>query len=196
MLFRLRSLQHFTPLAFLLAISSCQDMGVDPIVVDPIGGGPGIIVPGVGLEGIRLGYSVQQVEAVLGTPTDEGDVIGMYRGWHHFGFGSTKAPPMIMLDFCFIDNGDAYGPLDMILIGSTYRGKTKEGIGTGSSYKQVHAAYGAPDTTLSWPDQHTVVDIYCLNHKMFQIHYLDSVVSGGSIGYFVPMPEDPLYPGN
>lgn len=148
----------------------------------------------VGIEGIRLGYSVQQVEAVLGTPTDEGDVIGMYRGWHHFGYGSTKVPPM--LDFCFIDNGDGYGPLDMILIGSTYWGKTKEGIGTGSSYKQVHAAYGAPDTTLSWPDQHTIADIYCMNHKMFQIHYLDSVVSGASIGYFVPMPEDPLYPGN
>jgi hypothetical protein len=94
----------------------------------------------------------------------------------------------------FIDSGATYGPVDEILIGSPYSGKTKEGVGIGSLLNNVHAVYGFPDTSLYWPDQHIIVDFYCIDQKKFEIHYEDSVVSGMSTGYLVPMPEDPLYP--
>ena len=80
--------------------------------------------------------------------------------------------------------------MDEIAIGSAYEGKTKEGVGIGSTLEEVHGVYGRPVTTLSWPDQHTIADKYCINGRKFEVHYRDSVVIGMSTGYFVPTPQD------
>lgn len=183
----LRRLRSISGLATLLLISSCQDMGVDVME-----GGPGIIVPGKSVEGIRLGDSKETVEAILGTPTSVGDAFGAYRGWRLYSYEEERGKPR--LEFYFIDNGTSYGPLDCISIGPAYRGKTKEGIGIGSPLSKVHGVYGVPDTAFFLPDQHIIADFYCINEKKFEIHYKDSVISVCSIGYFIPMPEDPFNP--
>jgi hypothetical protein len=139
----------------------------------------------------RLGDSKETVVATLGRPASLGDAIGLYRGWRHFTYDDSS---QLRLTFYFIDTGDSYGPVDAIAALPAYRGKTKEGIGIGSLLRQVREAYGAPDTALSWPDQHVVADLYCMNQRRFEIHYKDSVVYGFSMGYFIPMPEDPVDP--
>ncbi len=96
------------------------------------------------------------------------------------------------LHFCFIDSGVTYGPLDLILIGPAYEGKTKEGIGIGSSISEVRHFYGSPLETFFSPENHLTVDFYCSSDHMFQIHYEDSIVTGFSIGYFLPIQEDPF----
>lgn len=153
--------------------------------------GPGIIVPGIGVEGIKLGDSKETVEATLGRPTSVGWADGIYRSSRLYSYEEGGQP---RLEFYFIDYGNSYGPLDWIGIGPAYRGRTKEGIGIGSSLSKVREVYGAPDTTLFWPDQRIIADFYCMNRRKFEIHYKDSVVSVCSMGYFIPMPEDPLYP--
>jgi hypothetical protein len=62
---------------FLLSFA-CQDMGVE--VVE---GGPGIIVPGKSVEGIKLGDSRELVEEKLGSPTSLGWADVLYRSWRH-----------------------------------------------------------------------------------------------------------------
>lgn len=174
-------------LVVLLVISSCQDMGVD---IE----GPGKIRPGVGVEGIRLGDSRETVVAILGPPTTVGDVIGFYRGWRHYSYlegGRISQGGELSLTFAFIENGIDYGPVDLIIGGPAYRGKTREGIGIGSFLTEVHTAYGTPEAVQYWSDQNTIADVYCMNNRKFEIHYTDSVVSGFSIGYFIPMPENP-----
>lgn len=159
--------------------------------------GPGKIRPGIGVEGIRLGDSRETVVAILGPPTTAGDVIGLYRGWRHYSYiegGRVGQGGQLKLQFAFIEDDKNYGPVDLIVVGSAYRGETREGIGIGSSLAVVRRAYGNPDTVLSWPDLNTVADLYCMNKRTFEIRYKDSVVSVFSMGFFIPIPEDPLNP--
>jgi hypothetical protein len=154
-------------------------------------GGPGVIVPGLSVEGIKLGDTRETVEAKLGRPTSVGWADGLYRGWRLYSYEEgSRLQPYVKIQFYFIDNGNSYGPVDEIGIGPAYEGKTKEGVGIGSMLEEVHLVYGRPATTLSWPDQHTIADKYCLNGKKFEVHYKDSLVSVMSIGYFVPIPQD------
>lgn len=174
--------------ALFLAFASCEDNGVE--VVE---GGPGIIVPGKSVEGIKLGDSRETVEAKLGTPTSIGWTDGLYRSWRMYAY---QQGPHAGLIINFIDSGAAYGPVDVINMEPPYAGKTKDGIGIGSPLSKVHQVYGSPDTSLQLPPQQWVADFYCMNQKMFQVHYEDSLVSRLSTGYLLPMPEDPLYPCN
>ncbi len=171
--------------AFLL-LSNCQDAGVDPE-------GPGKLYLGVSAEGIRLGDTRETVQAKLGRPYSVGDIIGAYRGWSHYTYADSGK---VRLTFAFIDNGNGYGPLDGIICGPAYRGKTSEGIGIGSSIQSLHTAYGLPDTTLRqsfWP-ANSLVEFYCMHGHKVEIHYQDSRVISFWMGYFIPCPEDPINP--
>jgi len=172
-----------------LLIASCEDNGVE--VVE---GGPGIIVPGKSVEGIKLGDLKETVLAKLGHPTSVGWSDGYYRSWRAYFYDEgSRVDAIIKVHFNFIDNGDSYGPLDLILIGPAYKGKTKEGIGIGSPLGKVHQAYGLPQHSFHFPQYNNeVVDFYCINEHKFEIHYADSLVAACSIGYFVPLPQDSL----
>ena len=159
--------------------------------IQPDDGGVGIIVPGKSVEGIKLGDLKEAVVAKLGRPTSVGWADGIYRSWRTFSYLDG---PYAGLRIDFIDSGATYGPVDEIGAVAPYSGKTKEGIGIGSTLGMVHGVYGLPYTSLYNPAQHWAADFYCINQKKFEIHYEDSVVTTFSIGYFIPMPEDPLYP--
>ncbi|NIA31709.1 MAG: hypothetical protein GWP06_17595 [Actinobacteria bacterium] len=152
-------------------------------------GGPGIIVPGISVEGIKLGDSRKTVEVKLGKPTSVGWADGLYRGWRLYSYAEgARHEPHVKLQFYFIDHGNSYGPVDWIGIGEAYKGKTKEGIGIGSALGQVRQAYGFPSETFL--SQGIITDKYCLNGRKLEIGYKDSLVIGMSTGYFVPMPQD------
>ena len=164
-------------------LPGCEDMGVAPV---------GIVVPGLSVDGVRLGDSREAVERALGKPSNGGVADGLYRAWGVYGYweGSEER-----LSIYFLESANGYGPVDAISAGPAYKGRTREGIGVGSALAEVHAAYGHPDTSLVSSDEHVkVVDLYCMNNHRFEIHYLDGVVSCFSIGYYLPMPQDPLDP--
>jgi hypothetical protein len=154
-------------------------------------GGIGIIIPGKSVEGVELGDSPQTVYDKLGKPTSVGWTDGIYRSWRMYAY---EQGPHAGLIINFIDSGATYGPVDVINIEPPYSGKTKENIGLGTSLIKVHKVYGLPDTSLCLPDQNWIADYYCINQKMFQIHYEDSIVSRISTGYLAPISEDPFYP--
>ena len=161
----------------------CQDMGVAPV---------GVVVPGLSVDGVKLGDSREAVERVLGKPSGGGVADGLYRAW---GVSNYRDGTEERLAIYFIETATGYGPVDMIGAGPAYTGKTREGIGVGSSLAEVRAAYGLPDTSLVSSEEHVrTVDLYCMNNHRFEIHYLDGVLSGFSIGYYLPMPQDPLDP--
>jgi len=175
-----------------MLISSCQDMGVDqPEETDLLQGGPGVIVPGIGVEGISLGVTVDSVERELGTLRYDYIATGNSRIWRDYSYGDSL---QLSLEFCFIEDGPGIGSLDMIEIGSAYHGKTRGGIGIGSSLQSVHRVYGVPEKTQSYPDQGLIYEYYCLNERAFAVGYMDSVVNGFGIYYFVPLPADAMYP--
>ncbi len=181
-------------LASLLTVTSCQDLGVDPL-----GGGPGIIVPGIGVEGLKLGDERAAVEAVLEPATSVGWADGIYRSWrilaYEVGPRSPYEDPRDRLVFYFLDMGKGvFGPLDEIEGGPEYQGKTKEGIGIGSALSRAREVYGPPVSTILMQDKRSVADFYCINGRKFEVHYTDSLLRGFSIGYLIPMPQDPNYP--
>jgi hypothetical protein len=174
--------------ALFLAFASCEDNGVE--VVE---GGPGIIVPGKSVEGVKLGDSKEAVVAILGKPTHVGWTDGYYRSWRAYQYlEGSPLNPVIKLEFDFIDNGETYGPVDAIVIGPVYKGKTKEGIGVGAPRSKVYEAYGSPKHSLQSSQYNVTYDFYCINEHMFEIQYTDSLVTACSIGYFVALPQDSL----
>lgn len=183
----LRRIPSLFSLAIVLSSISCHDAGVE--VVKPDEGGVGIILPGIGIEGIALGNSEETVAQKLGKPSAKGWADGLYRGWRTYAYWEGQHAG---LEIYFIDNGDSYGPADVLTVLSPYGGKTSEGIGLGSSLETVHQKYGKPKHTLTQPTQHWIADFYCFNGKKLEVHYVDSLVSTMSIGYFVPMDEDTL----
>lgn len=168
----------------IIFLTSCQDLGVEAFE-----GGVGIIVPGKGIEGIVLGDSKEAVDTKLGEPTRKGWTDGLYRGWRNYEY---REGPHAGLSVDFIDNFDSYGPVDALQVEAPYKGATKEGIRIGSSLKTVRAVYGLPKTTLANAPQHWLADFYCFGQRKLEIHYADSVITGMSSGYFLPMPQDTL----
>ncbi len=179
----LRALQVFV---VLLLVSNCQDLGINPE-------GPGKLVLGVGVEGIRLGDSPQTVRAKLGTPSSVGDIYGAYRGWSHYTYADDSA--RVKLTLAFIDNGQGLGPLDAITCGPAYQGNTTEGLGIGSTRADVHKVYGVPARSASQPDPPVISDSYCISERRLEIEYTNSVAISFTFGYFLPWPkEDPRNP--
>ncbi len=172
----------------IIFLSTCKDNITQPIDE----GGPGIIVPGISVEGVKLGDTKETVEAKLGKPTSVGWADGIYRSWRLYSYAEgTRFEPHVKLQFYFIDiidNGNNYGPVDWIGIGEAYKGKTKEGIGIGTALEKVHQVYGLPEETFL--SEGIITDKYCLNGKKLEIGYRDSLIIGMSIGYFMPLPED------
>jgi hypothetical protein len=180
-----RSLLASIPiLALTLIIASCEDNGVEVIE-----GGPGIIVPGKSVEGIKLGDSRETVEAKLGKAQSGGIADGFYRAWYVADYlEGTHAG----LSVYYVEINNLPGPVDMLIVLSPYAGKTKEGIGIGSPINKVHQVYASPEHTLYSPSNNWIVDFYCINEHMLQIQYTDSLVISCCIGYFVPLPQDSL----
>ena len=183
------SLHLFISIAFsffiLLSLNSCKGNVNSPSNEGNIG----VIVPGVSVDGVKLGDSRQTVEAILGKPTNVGYADGIYRSWRLYSYDEgTRVNPYVKLQIFFIDTVNNYGPVDGIGIGDAYTGKTKEGIGIGAALTKVHLAYGQP--VVSSVSDSILSEKYCLNQKMFEVHYEDSLITTMWMGYYIPLPQD------
>ncbi len=179
-------------LSFLLA--TCKHAS-EPVQQEE--GGVGIILPGIGMEGIKLGDSKETVLAKLGNPTEWGFTRGTYRDWMTCMYCEG---PHSGLSFDFIEDSDGTaGPVDVIrtwtAYGPQYAGKTKDGIGRGSHVTMVRQVFGIPALT-DHGSGGVMVDYYCVGNKELQIHFIDSLVTTMSIGYYLPSSGDVSYPCN
>jgi hypothetical protein len=156
----------------------------------------GIVVPGISMDGVKIGDTEETVIAKLGIPDAYGFADGLYRAWLSYDYIEG---PHAGLEIYFIADSSGYGPVDKILAGTSYSsgipysGKTQEGIGLGSTLKDVHNAYGLPDTSISYSDRNRINEMFCNEQKHLEIAYRDSVVTSLIIGFYKPMPEDPYY---
>jgi hypothetical protein len=173
-------------LLLLLPSISCKDKGTEPTEE----GGIGIIVPGKGIEGINLGDSKDDVKQKLGTPSEAGLADGIYRSWLVYDY--FEGPHAGLSVYFIEEDNTSYGPIDELVAVAPYSGKTREGIGLGTTLNDVHKIYGKPKNELLQPAEHWVEDFYCFNGKKLEIHYVDSVITTMSIGYYIPMPKDTL----
>ncbi|MGE5859686.1 MAG: hypothetical protein ACM34J_03995 [Ignavibacteria bacterium] len=169
-------------------ICSCNEN----IYEEQEGAWTGIIVPGKSIEGIKLGDSREDVVEKLGQPTTGGIADGLFRSWLASDY--TEGPHAGLSIYYLELKDGSHGPVDIIAAGTFYTGKTNEGIGIGSTLKNVHKFYGEPLSsrtgTVMNPARTWIADNYCINQKHFEIHYEDSLITGFSIGYFLPPPDE------
>ncbi len=169
-------------LILVMSISSCKDFGVEP---------DWEIFPGKSVEGIELGFSTTQVEAVLGKPNLGGWADGAWRTWQHYTY--SRGEGKYALQICFIDYPSdnppwlpqpPIGPVDCIVMKAGYRGTTREGIGIGSSASFVHQMWGQPRKRIG------PYESYCFNGKFFHFLFEADTVALMSMGYLIPCPAD------
>lgn len=187
-MFSSRLLHVFFTVGLFVPLMTCEHVGG----VVEVESADARIIPGKSVDGVNLGDSRETVEAKLGKPTSIGWLDGLYRSWRHYTYNDG---PHAGLTIAFIDYGASYGPVDMLSIEKSYTGKTKEGIGIGSSPNMVHQTYGTPRKIISNLEDGWIVDFYCSANKKLEVHYYkDSLVTGMSIGYFLPTPQDTTNP--
>jgi hypothetical protein len=154
-------------------------------------GPPARIVPGESVEGIPLGASKAEAEAVLGEFHTRCCANGL-RSWSEavfFGTGETGSEGL-WLGFITEPATDGFwreGPLDYFWVNPPYDGTTKEGIGIGSRKALVHAAYGAPDSVHVYGGYSKY--FYCFGEgRHFILTFREGLVTRMHIGYYMPMP--------
>ena len=150
-----------------------------------------LIVPGQGIDGVRLGDSRENVESILGKADYGGIADGLYRAWHSSDYSQGEHAG---LSVYYVEIDNSPGPVDLLAVQSPYAGKTKEGIGIRSPLALVHQTYGLPEKNIVRPSDHWIDDFYCIREKKLEIQYVDSLVITISIGYYLPMPQDQTNP--
>jgi hypothetical protein len=145
------------------------------------------------IEGVSLGASTQEVEAVLGKVEICARADGLGRNWYgasFFGYEDSCLDGLILYFIWGVDDDpNATGPLDMFILTAPYSGKLKEGVGIGSSVKSVGTAYGEP--TIIDNDSQGFDYTYCFNggRHFLNVSFTDSLATRIDIGYYKPMPE-------
>jgi hypothetical protein len=170
---RLLRLEAFVFVALMMALSfsSCEDFG----------GPPPRIIPGVSVDGVRLGDSKERVVSILGKPDRTGWADGVWRTWRTYLY---DRPERFSIVIQFIDNLEEYGPVDAITVSKGYAGTSRDGIGIGSSRAYVDRFWGRPRRTLD------VYAVYCFEGKFASVIFDSDKVARITIGYFVPCPAD------
>lgn len=155
------------------------------------------IVPPDSVEGVPLGASKQEVEAKLGPFEINGLADGFFRNWYTASFFTSEESSTDGLRLSFIEEiagPDEFrvGPLDAFSIRAPYDGRTKEGIGIGSSPASVLEAFGEPfrgDTTGGPGVSPRIRYTYCFSSgRYFTISFRDDAVTGMGLGLFRPVP--------
>ena len=100
-----------------------------------------VIVPMESVGKVRRGMTTNEVEAVLGKPERMQGKMMIYDKKFGMSVGQTKLGVMVV--FCGDSSGGGPGV-------KTFKGRTKEGIGTGSSREEVVKALGQPTSATPW----------------------------------------------
>jgi len=178
-------MKHTRAAVFLLCVfAGCSDAG-GPFQSPRID-------PGIGIDGVRIGYPRDKVRAILGTP----DGGGLWDGlWGGGVVDRWRTGPHAGLDVYYRDyfqgNTPYLGPADYIGVGPPFAGTTREGIGPGSRWESVLLAYPAP--------LHAAIDsagsgsiVVCGSGRYTFYQFIDSAVWSVGTGYFDPPPPGAL----
>lgn len=78
------------------------------------------------------------------------------------------------------------GPVDLLTISAPFDGKTKEGIGIGSTVNEVTSAYGEPTAIYNnnSTDEGAYIYVYCINNKRLQIGFKENAITVMGLGYY------------
>jgi hypothetical protein len=133
------------------------------------------IIPGVSVDGVKFGMSWEEVAGLLG----EGYGIGAYDAAGESGYilGYYTGPYAGFA--CYIPSRAKIrpdlGPVTRIDLGESYTGKTKEGIGIGSTTEEVRGAFGPP---VSFIEDHGMPesDRYSFTGMSLTFHYAQGKV--------------------
>jgi len=151
------------------------------------------IVPGVSVNGIKLGATKAQIEAVMGKQNILGFSDGKYRSYTMYIYTDSSGfyDPFerYKVSFYFLEYGTNFDTVDVISVGPLYGGITEKGIGIGSSLKNVHQVYGLPAKTEMSKWENKLWETYCIDKKWFRVLYKDSLVNSLTFGNFRPIPE-------
>lgn len=181
-------------LVIVMLLVSCSNLS-DSIEPDP--GGPGIIIPGESIDGVKLGDTREEVVELLGEPSGVGWADGLYRGWRTYWYKPLGVEGTgFTIYFNYRGEDKPWGPVDALRANKPYVGKTPEGIGIGSTLEEVREAYGEPDDIPSdviVDGTHRLQYTYCIDSVKFTIGMLDEIVEGFFIGFFIPIEQDQTY---
>lgn len=127
-------------MSFSLCIISCSEE--EAIIVEPV---EFILIPGQGINNLKIGDLGSQVEIELGVGFDEIKNVGISGNATYNYFNDTEG-----IDIVFGLQNSADLDIDTLSIEGfifyeNFGGSTSEGIGIGSSKAEVVASYGEPD---------------------------------------------------
>jgi hypothetical protein len=143
------------------------------------------IVPGLGVDGVRFGDMIADVERKIGRTQHIAAADGV-RMWYVYVYdiGPYSGLSVYYVDFGM---GAGPGPVDMFQVRFPYSGKTLRGVGVGSKVSEVRRGYGQ-STSSDLRDGKLEWETYCFHEKVFDIFYKDSVVEKISLGLYLPVP--------
>ncbi|ARA94307.1 MAG: hypothetical protein D6751_07425 [Deltaproteobacteria bacterium] len=151
------------------------------------------VIPCKGVDGVVFGDTPAEVKATLGPPTvNQGWMDGLYRGWRTYEYLDGPYSEML-IGFLIEDDGVSFGPLDFIRLRAPYDGKTREGIGIGSTRAEVEQHYGEPERIHT--AELTSGTVHLLTYCVGPAHFFNLVIQGDTVeamgmGYYQPVPEE------
>lgn len=177
----------------LYFLVSCNILSSDTKISDC---GPGMIIPGDCIEGVKLGDSREQVEKLLGEPRIVGWTDGLYRAWRTYVYQPSEIHSSgygMGISFIYYGEDQPWGPVDRIIISGLYASKTPDGIGIGSTLDVVLSVYGEPAFSregINGDGNKQGIYLWCYGTIKFTIGTLNETVTGFFMGHYIPFSEE------
>jgi hypothetical protein len=137
---------HRTALAavatVLCFLQGCED----------IGGPPPRIVLGESIDGVVLGDTYDRVIKLHGEPTGFSIIDGLFRGWYGLYYYTSPVNNRGALGVWVVSadlNPAIQDHVDILIVEPPYEGRTREGIGIGSTRADVLRALGPPASSMT-----------------------------------------------
>lgn len=151
------------------SLLSCADLG-------PEGEAPRLI-PGSSVDGVQFGMSWEEVVRLLGGGYAFGSFDGVPFSGTILGYLTGEHAGLSMWFPEWGEIPSTWGPVIAIEVNESYSGKTREGVGIGSTREQVRAAFGNPGSYTD-RDGTPATDSYVMHGKAVFIQYtLGKVIS-------------------
>ena len=166
-------------ICLLLSAIGCSDFGA-PYT-------PPRILPGIGMEGVRIGDSRKRAWEVLGKPDGYAFLSAIYGGGQ---VDIWRTGPHARLTIMYVmdyPSEEMVEPVDGLWVESPYDGTTPEGYGIGTRLEAVLSQ--RPDFNyLRIDSSGTGSLVYCASHRYHTITLKDSVIYSMFDGWYTPPP--------
>lgn len=150
-----------------------------------------------GVDGVEFGETPEEVLEKLGPYNAYGILEGLSGGWQYYEWEEgPNAGLQVNFSEVFVEDEQGnitlqLGIADVFTMSSLYQGKTRKGIGVGSTKEEVIQAYGTPVFSADFPPTNHNY-FYCLQDKDLELLIEDEKVIGIVLGYHEPLGEGAL----